>query len=205
MSSDAGPRSAGNRARSALMISVVSSTAKVVWVRYDTRAGSGIVSSATSSALCTRTVSVRGLAQGALDLLVPGVADQDHGVTTGGEPAGLGVHLGDQRARRVDHLQPPVGGLGPHRGGHPVSGEHHRGPVRNGVQLVDEHRATRLEIGYHMGVVHDLLADIDRAAPLVQQLLHDRDRALDPSAERPRRGEQDSPWSSRVVRGDRHR
>jgi hypothetical protein len=38
---------------------------------------------------------VRSLAQGAFDLLVSGVADQDHGVAPGGEPAGLGVHLGD--------------------------------------------------------------------------------------------------------------
>src|SRR5436305_1921785 len=62
---------------------------------------------------------VRGLTERALDLLMSGVADQDHGVTAGGEPAGLNMCPGHQRACRVDHFQPPVGGLGPHRRGHP--------------------------------------------------------------------------------------
>ena len=67
-----------------------------------------------------------------------------------------------------------------------MSGEHHRGPVRNGVQLIDEHRAASLQLSHHVNVVHDLLPHIDRTAALVQQLLHNRDGTFDPGAERPR-------------------
>ena len=45
------------------------------------------------------------LAGGALDLLVALVADQQDVVVVGGEPPRLVVHLGDQRAGRVDGLQ----------------------------------------------------------------------------------------------------
>ncbi len=132
---------------------------------------------------------VGGLAEGALDLLVPGVPDQDHGVAAGGEPAGLGVHLGHQRARRVDDLQASFGRLVADRGGHPVGGKHHHGPVGDGVELLDEHRPPRLQFGDHVGVVHDLFADMNRAATPVQQLFHDSDGAFDPGAERSGRGE----------------
>ena len=44
------------------------------------------------------------LAGGADDLLVALVADQQDVVVVGGEPARLVVHLGDQRAGRVDRL-----------------------------------------------------------------------------------------------------
>ena len=42
------------------------------------------------------------LADRALDLLVVGVADQEDRVVAAGVAAHLGVHLGDQRAGRVD-------------------------------------------------------------------------------------------------------
>jgi hypothetical protein len=116
---------------------------------------------------------------------MPGVTDQHHGVASGGEPTRLGVHLGDQRARRVDRLQTPAGGLRPHRRGHAVGGEHHGRAIGYGVQLVDEHRSARLQISNHMSVVHDLLAHIDRAAPRLEQLLDNRDGAFHPGAKRP--------------------
>ena len=63
------------------------------------------------------------------------------------KPPGLGVHLRDQRAGRVDDRQVAPLGLRPDRGGHAVGGEHHGRAVGHLVQLVDEHRALPLQIG----------------------------------------------------------
>lgn len=62
-----------------------------------------------------------------------------------------------------------------------MGGEHHYCAVRDGVELVDEHRTAGLQIGYHVQVVHYLFPYVDRPTPVVQQLLHDCDGALDPA------------------------
>jgi hypothetical protein len=120
---------------------------------------------------------------------VPGVTDQHHGAAPVGEPAvsactlvtsGHGASITSSPGRR----------LGAHRWGHPVGGEYHRGPVRNGVQLIHKHRTGGLEISYHVHFVHDLLAYVNRTAPLVQQQLNDRDDPFGPGAERSRQGKQ---------------
>ena len=113
----------------------------------------------------------RGLACGALDLLVPGVPDQQDVVVLGREPTGLVVHLGDQRAGRVDGLQPPLLRLLVHLRGDAVGREHHRRALRHLVELLDEDRAARLEVGDHVLVVHDLLAHVHGGAVQVQRLL----------------------------------
>jgi hypothetical protein len=78
-----------------------------------------------------------------------------------------------------------------------VRGEHHARPVRHLVELVHEHRAAALQVGHHVGVVHDLLAHVHRRPLLLEQLLDDLDRPLHTGAERPRPGEQDPPLAGR--------
>ncbi len=53
----------------------------------------------------------RRLAGGALDLLVAAVADEQDVVVLAGEPLDLAVHLGDERAGRVDGLKLSLLGL----------------------------------------------------------------------------------------------
>jgi hypothetical protein len=62
----------------------------------------------------------RRLAGGADDLLVALVADEQDVVSLGGEPPGLVMHLGDQRAGRVDRAQAAVLGFSPDLRRHPV-------------------------------------------------------------------------------------
>ena len=74
-----------------------------------------------------------------------------------------------------------------HRLGHAVGGEHHR-PVGGAlVQLLDEHRAQRLQPLDHVAVVDDLVAHIDRRAVLLDRPLDDLDRPVDAGAEAARR------------------
>ena len=74
-----------------------------------------------------------------------------------------------------------------------VGGEHDRGAVGHLVELVDEDRAALLQVGHHPGVVHDLLAHVDRRAAQLERALDDLDRPLHPGAERPRPGQQHRP------------
>jgi hypothetical protein len=117
------------------------------------------------------------------------VADQDHGVATGGEPPRLGVHFGHQRAGGVDDIELAPIRLRANRGGDAVRREDNSGPVRNRVQFVHEHRAAGLQVRHHVHVVHDLLAYVDRWSAVRQRLLDDFDGTFHPGTERPWRGE----------------
>ena len=144
----------------------------------------------TSAGLCDQLDVLGRLARGALDLLVAGVADQQDVVVVGGEPLGLVVDLGHQRAGRVDGLEPALLGLPVHLGRDAVGGEHHGLAGRHLVELLDEDRAARLEVGHHVLVVHDLLADVDRGAVEVERLLHRDHGPVDAGAVAARRREQ---------------
>ena len=106
------------------------------------------------------------------DLLVALVADQQDVVVVTGEPPGLVVHLGNQRAGGVDGVQVPLGGLDVHRRRDAVRREHHDGPLGNLVGLLDEHRAGLLQGVDHMPVVHDLVAHVNRGTVLFQRAFH---------------------------------
>ena len=133
---------------------------------------------------------MRRLALRALDLLVPDVPDEEDRPAVGGEVACLGVHLADERAGRVDHVELRGAGGIPYRGRDAVGREDDRRALRHLVELVDEDGAAALEIGDDVLVVNDLLADVDRRAALLERLLDDLDRTLDARAERARRREQ---------------
>ena len=80
MSSFFGPTICGKRRRSVAMISAVSSTDSVVWVTYASRASAGSSSASASATSWTRIVESGASPIVPDDLLVTGVADQEHGV-----------------------------------------------------------------------------------------------------------------------------
>jgi len=64
-----------------------------------------------------------------------------------------------------------------------VGAEDERRARRNVGEVLDEDRAFALEIVDDVGVVDDLVADVDRRAELVERALDDLDRAIDARAE----------------------
>ncbi len=89
------------------------------------------------------------------------VADVDDLVSLIGHPPHLVVHLGDQRAHRIDHDPGPVLGPGHHLRRRPVGREHHRRPFGNLADVVDEDDAGPLEGLHHPLVVDDLVVAVD--------------------------------------------
>ncbi|CAB4954222.1 unannotated protein [freshwater metagenome] len=136
--------------------------------------------------------AVGGLAVGALDLLVPLMADQQDAIALVGEPTRLGMNLGDQRTRGVDGLEPSLGSLGVHRGRHAVGGEHHGAAFRHLLDLVDEDGPRRLESLNYVPVVHDLLAHVNRRTVEVERRLHCEHGPVDPRAVAARGGQQNT-------------
>ncbi len=125
------------------------------------------------------------------DFGMPFVADQQGVEAVAGVALGLGMDLGDQRTCGVDIDHRSPRGLQRHRLGHAMGGKHHRPVVRAVGQLLDEDSAHGLQALHHMGVVDDLVPDIDRRPPLREGLLDDLDRPVDPGAEAARRGQPD--------------
>ena len=104
----------------------------------------------------------------------------------------LDVHLGDQRAGRVEHAQAARVGLRAHRLRHAVRGEDDGARPRGTSSSSSTNTAPfALQVVDDEPVVHDLVAHVDRRAVLRERLLDDRDRAVDAGAEAARIGEQD--------------
>jgi hypothetical protein len=107
---------------------------------------------------------------------------------------GLAVHLGHQRAGRIQREEIALLGLGRNRLRNPVRREHHRrvGVVRNLFQFLDEDRALGLQAVDHVFVMDDLVADIDRGAIDGERALHGIDRPYHPGTEAAGRTKHDS-------------
>ena len=134
---------------------------------------------------------IRRLAGRALDLLVPGMADEHDAVALLGVAARLRVDLRDERAGCVDRGQPPPRRRVPYRGRDAVRGEDDRRPLGHLVHRVDEDGAARLQLPHDMGVVDDLLPDVD-GGPVERERAPDGlDGPLDTGAIPPRRGQKD--------------
>ena len=130
---------------------------------------------------------------GADDLLVALVADQQDVVVLGGEPPGLVVHLGDQRAGRVDGLQAARGGLGSWTcGATPCAEKTTSAPSGTSSVSSTKIGPARLQRRHHVLVVHDLLAHVDRGAVALQCHLDGLHGAVDPGAVAAGVGEQDA-------------
>src|SRR5205823_1558996 len=76
----------------------------------------------------------------------------------------LRVHLGDQRAGRVDDRQAAPRRRGPDGRGDTVGGQHEGLPLGHLVGLLAEDRATGLQVADDVCVVDDLPAHVDRTA-----------------------------------------
>ncbi len=110
------------------------------------------------------------------------MADKDDVAAGRDQPFGLTVHLGDERAGRVEIGEAALRRLVRHCLGHTVRGEYHRNAVRHLVQFLDEHRALVAQgIDYEL-VVDDLMPDIDRRAIFLDRQLDDLDRPVDARA-----------------------
>jgi hypothetical protein len=110
------------------------------------------------------------------------VADEQDRVPVGCVAAGLDVHLGHERAGRVDRVQTPCPGVLVHRRRHTVGRKDHRPPLGNIELVLDEDRAASLEVADDMGVVDDLLANVNGRPVQVEELLDRVDGPFDPGA-----------------------
>ena len=118
----------------------------------------------------------------ALDLFVAGVADEQDLEVVLGEADGLAVHLGDERAGRVDRVEVAVGGALHDGRRDAVRAEDDVRALGHLVDLVDEDGALLLERRDDVDVVHDLLAHVDGRAVVLERLLDGDDRTVDSRA-----------------------
>ena len=127
------------------------------------------------------------------DLLVLAVADEQDLLPLIRVADGLRVDLGDERARRIDDLEPAFGGAGADRRAHAVRAEDDDLALGNVVDVLDEDNAEVAEAADDMRVVHDLVVNVDRLALFadVEKLLHHVDRHEDAGAEATGIGEHD--------------
>lgn len=122
---------------------------------------------------------------------MPLVADHDDLETLGAHLRHFDVHLGHQRAGRIEHAQPARLGCLADGARHAVRAEDDRAAHRHVVQLLHEHRTLAAQIAHHVGVVHDLVAHIDGRTEPLQRALDDLDRAIHAGAEAARLRQQD--------------
>ena len=112
--------------------------------------------SGTSSPSTSAIDSTSRIASGASPIVPttsswPGVADQDDRVAALGEPARLGVHLGHERAGRVEHPQVALGAAAVHLGRDAVGGEHEHGALGHVLLGLDEDRAAAGQLARRRG------------------------------------------------------
>jgi hypothetical protein len=120
------------------------------------------------------------------------MADEDDAMPLRRVAARLHVHLGDERAGRVDRVEAALRRALVDGWRDTVGREHERRAGRHVRLGLDEDRPALLQLPHHMGVVDDLLAHVDGRSVQGQRTFHRLDGAFDPSAISPRRCEQDS-------------
>ena len=168
-----------------------SSTESVVCVTYARLSRDRAPASfATSSIALDQVHAASRLAHRALGLGMAAVADHHDLAAPVAHARHLHVHLGDERAGRVEHLEAARVGLAAHVVRHAVGGEDHRGARGHLGQLLDEHRALGAQVLDHVLVVHDLVAHVDRRAVQLERALDDVDGAVHAGAEAARLGEE---------------
>ena len=141
-----------------------------------------------------RDVAFGQLPHRADDLRMAGMADQEHVAAEALVAHRLLVHLGDQRAGRVEIEEVARLGIGRNRFRHAVGGEDHRAGLmlrRDFAEFLDEDGTELLKPLDHVAVVDDLVADIDRRAVFLERQHDDLDRAVDARAEAARLAEPD--------------
>ena len=127
------------------------------------------------------------------DFWVPVMTDEKNMAAASMMDLGLAMHLGHERAGRIDRQQVSHLRIGRYGLGHAMCGKHHRGgSVGYLAQLLHEDRALFLQALDHVFVVHDFVAHIDRCAVDSERLLDRVDGTHDTCAEP--RGAQSRIW-----------
>ena len=96
------------------------------------------------------------------------------------------MHLGNERARCIEHVQTAPDSLFLHRLGDAVGREDHGVAGRYIGQFLNKYGALVAQILDHIGVMHNFMAHIDRRAELLQRAFDDFNRPIDSGAETPR-------------------
>ena len=197
MSSLRGPSIAGKRARSAAMISRVSSTDSVVWVTKASRSGSlhlerGDVLDRSPPGRCRPPPAAVALAHGAFDL----------GVARHGRSARRRCPLAQWRATSICTLV-TSGQVASNTAGRaraassrtacetPCALKITVAPSGTSASSSTNTAPRGAQVFHHVAVVHDLVAHVDRRAERLQRALDDLDGAVDAGAETAGIGQQD--------------
>ena len=191
MSSLGGSCSSGNRSRSRRTVSIVSSTDSVVWDSQTTFSGSRTSTLATSSGPSTRVMCSGASPAVPTTSSWPSWPMSRMSKSASANRTRLAVHLGHQRAGRVDGLEAAGPRLVVDDRRDTVGAEDHRGALGHLVGLVDEDRAALPQGRDDVLVVHDLLAHVDRRTVELEGLLDRDDGPVDAGAVAPRRGQED--------------
>src|SRR5690554_3307950 len=93
------------------------------------------------------------------------------------------MHLGDQRAGGIEHLETPFCGLVLHGLGDVVGAEDDDDVIGNLMQLVNKHRAAVTQVLYDELVVHHFMAHIDRWTEYFQRSVDDFDSPVNAGTE----------------------
>ena len=104
--------------------------------------------------------------------------------------ADFDVHLGNQRAGCIEHIQSARSGFHANSLRDAVRAEDDGGTRWDFGELFDKNRALGLEVVDDEGVVDDFVAHINRRAVFFQRAFDDGDGAVDASAEAARVGKQ---------------
>ena len=142
-------------------VSIVSSTDSVVCDSQTTFSGSRTVTLSTSSGPSTSVMCSGASPEVPTTSSWPSWPMSRMSKSSSAKRHGLAVHLGHQRAGRVDRLEAAGLGLLVDDRGDAVGGEDDGGALGHLVGLVDEDRAALLERRDDVLVVHDLLAHVD--------------------------------------------
>jgi len=123
------------------------------------------------------------LAHSAFDFRVAGMANQDALTAVTAVARHFDMHLGDQRAGRIEHFKAAPRSLCPHSLGNAMGTEDDDDVVRHLIQFFDKDCATGAQVFNDKFVVHHFVANIDRRTEYFQSAIDDFNRTVHPGAE----------------------
>ena len=106
------------------------------------------------------------------------MADHDELVTLFVQLGHFHMHLGHQRAGGIKNFETALAGFFLHRQADAVGAENQCRTSGHIGQVLNEDGALFFQIVHHIGVVHDLMAHINRAAKFVQRQFDDFNRTV---------------------------
>ena len=127
--------------------------------------------------------------QCALNLRVPGVANQHAFNPAGSIARHFHVHLGDQRTGRIKYLKSATIRLVLDGTADSVRTKDHRGIVGHLLEFFDKYRTAVAQAIHHIAVMNHLVANINRRAEDIDGTVDNLDRSIDPSTKPPRIGQ----------------